>query len=110
MTRPRGPYRNCRFCPKCGVESLDKDRYMEAKNCPYAEYICGVCGFGFRLVPSRRVAVAEEYFREDRKVRLGKFQDGVSEENKQKWCAMYPHGEDVKSFWARMKQWARVAE
>lgn len=93
MTRPRGPYRECRFCPKCGVESLERDRYEEAKNCPHAEYICRTCGLGFRIGPSKRVAAADDLFREHRKMRHNKFGDGVAESEKEGFCKTYPHGE-----------------
>jgi rubredoxin len=91
VTRPRGPYREVRFCPRCGVESLDKDRYLEGKNCPHAEYVCRTCGLGFRIGPSRRVAAADDLFREHRKRRHNRFADGVSEENANAFCKAYPH-------------------
>jgi hypothetical protein len=89
--RARGPYREVRFCPLCGVESLDKDRYLEEKNCPHAEYVCRTCGLGFRIGPSRRVATADDLLREHRKRRNNRFGDGVSEENANAFCNVYPH-------------------
>jgi hypothetical protein len=91
MSKSKGPYRDCRFCPKCGVEALERDCYMEVKNCPQPEYICRCCGFGFGIGPSARVGTAETLFREHRAVRVGKIQDDVTEENKQKFSEMYPH-------------------
>ena len=65
----RGSYSGLRFCPQCGVEALVFDRYREAKNCPFPEYICTICGFGFRIGPSKRVEFANALHREHRKQR-----------------------------------------
>lgn len=91
MSKSKGPYKDVRFCPKCGVESLDRDRYMEDKNVPHAEYVCRTCGLGFRIGPSKRVGTAENLFREHRRMRHNKFGDGVTAENAQGFCETYPH-------------------
>lgn len=91
MSHSRGNYKDCRFCPKCGVETLERDRYMEAKNCPHAEYLCRLCGFGFRIGQSARVTLALKLFREHRQIRHNQFADDVTDENKEKYCELYPH-------------------
>lgn len=81
----RGDYSKCRFCPKCGVESLEFDRYRENKGFPKAEFICRTCAFGFCITQSARVTAADTLFRQSRKVRDGKFSDGVAPEVAEKW-------------------------
>jgi predicted RNA-binding Zn-ribbon protein involved in translation (DUF1610 family) len=83
----KGDYSKCRFCPKCGVESLQVDRYREGRRtgCNVAEYICGTCGFGFRITNSARVAAADLLFSQHRKLRGGKFEQGVPIEVAEKW-------------------------
>ena len=76
-----GAYARVSFCPLCGVEALEKDRYREAKNCPKAEYICKSCGFGFRICESARVQLANQLFANERKYRNHKTMgEGVSPE------------------------------
>lgn len=76
-----GAYARAAFCPLCGVESLEKDRFRESKNCPKAEYICRSCGFGFRICESARVQLANTMFAKERQYRTHKTMgDGVPPE------------------------------
>lgn len=81
----KGDYSNLRFCPKCGVEAIEFDRYREHKSCSHAEYICKSCGLGFRISRSSRVETADALFKQHRKVRTGKMGDGVSPEAAEQW-------------------------
>ena len=81
----RGDYSGLRFCPKCGVGSLEFDRYREPKNFPIAEYICMTCGFGFRISQSKRVQDADVMFKRDRQLRTNKFEMGVTPATAEKW-------------------------
>ena len=60
-----------RFCPKCGVESVERDRYGEERTPPKfaCEWICLACGLGFRVERSTRAAVAMQMSKEMRKSR-----------------------------------------
>lgn len=60
-----------RFCPRCGVESVQRDRYGEERTPPkfYCEWLCLSCGFGFKIDRSTRVAVAMQTAKEARKSR-----------------------------------------
>jgi hypothetical protein len=74
-------YRDARFCPSCGCESLTRDRYRDEVNdrpvqdgrnsfaYGVPEFVCGACGFGFRLGPSLRTEHANTMFKEHRKMR-----------------------------------------
>lgn len=91
-----GDYSRLRFCPKCGVESIEFDRYKEHKNHPHAEYICRTCGLGFRIGRSYRVEAADLLFKRHRQLRTGKMGDGVSPEAAEKW---------IKATEKRHKRW-----
>lgn len=61
-------YGKLRFCPKCGVEGLERDFFPDGPPRPNVrthspkngvEYVCEVCGFGFIVAKSRRVMSAE---------------------------------------------------
>jgi len=60
MSKGSGKFAAARFCPFCGVESLDRDTYGETltprrnKN----EFACRSCGMGFMLTPSLRYQAA----------------------------------------------------
>jgi rubredoxin len=75
-----GDYSGLRFCPRCGLERLEFDRYRERKSIPAAEYVCGGCGFGFRIQKSARVEDADLLFKRSRQVRVGKFHEGIAPE------------------------------
>jgi transposase-like protein len=65
-----GMLKSCRFCPKCGVESLERDVYRTGpKSNGYPEFMCTTCCFSFRIHPSKRVEAAEVLFAEHRKMR-----------------------------------------
>jgi rubredoxin len=86
-----GQYRKLRFCPRCGVEGLERDNYNVSENFPHAEYLCRICGFGFRIGTSKRVALAETMFAETRRQRVGKFYQDVPEELQKGYTDFYPH-------------------
>lgn len=60
-----------RFCPKCGVESVERDRYGEDRTPPRykCEWLCSACGFGFLVDRSMRSMVASQLATEMRKMR-----------------------------------------
>jgi len=75
-------HENIRFCPHCGVESLDRDFYRQAEPQPGGggakgvkqirsgtEYICRTCGFGFRIGKSARWHTVEELHQRERRLR-----------------------------------------
>ena len=49
-----------RFCPRCGVQSIERDRYGEQRDPPkfHCEWLCLACGLGFRVDRSTRANVA----------------------------------------------------
>ena len=75
---PRGDRRfsQIKFCPNCGVDNIQRDRYrveirageIRAKDF-YPEFVCNVCGFGFSVRPSFRWEHANRLFSEERKLR-----------------------------------------
>lgn len=68
-----GMLKNCRFCPKCGVESLDRDEYRSGRTkTGYPEFVCRTCGFAFRIHPSKRVEMADALFKDHRRMREGR--------------------------------------
>ena len=79
----KGAYSGLRFCPKCGVESLEFDRYRPT--CDKPEYICKTCGLGFRILESARVQMANQLFKQHRTMRVGKIYEGVSPEVAERW-------------------------
>lgn len=68
-----GKFSELRFCPSCGCETLDRDTYRTESNHPrkdgYPEFICRICGLGFRVVPSLRWEQAVRMFAEHRRMR-----------------------------------------
>jgi hypothetical protein len=78
MSKGSGIFASITFCPKCGVESLQRDDYRRQgdkshKNVNHAvEYICLTCGLGFYVAPSKRHQDAQHLFREHRQMRVGK--------------------------------------
>jgi len=99
----KGDYSKCQFCPKCGVKSLEFDRYQESskKGIRNAEFICLTCGFGFRIEASARVQAANTLFRRHRAMRDGKFECGVSPEAAKEW---------VKFQEGRQERWKQRVE
>ena len=75
-------HENIRFCPYCGVQSLERDWYKQAPPAPGGgggkgvkqvasgmEFICRTCGFGFRIGKSARWQLVEELHRRERRQR-----------------------------------------
>jgi hypothetical protein len=73
---------NIKFCPHCGVESLDRDWYKQAEPAPGGggekgkkqiasgvEFICRTCGFGFRIGKSARWHTVEDLHKKARQER-----------------------------------------
>lgn len=68
-----------RFCPRCGVEAIERDFYAQGGSVREAghretisdgcEYVCRICGFGFRIMKSKRVQIADQLHREHRQLR-----------------------------------------
>lgn len=54
--------RNVAFCPKCGGRTLDRDEYRKQPK-DGCDFVCRICGFGFRISKSARWNAAEELFR-----------------------------------------------
>lgn len=92
----KGDYAKCRFCPKCGLERIEFDRYRADSNYCKAEFVCNSCGFGFRLSESARVQAAAQLFAQERKVRTGKFEHGVTPEAAEAWLK---HTEKAHESW-----------
>lgn len=80
-------YHFLRFCPWCGSRtSLRHDDYRHQRDTGKqrgVEWICDLCGFGFVIGPSKRVSAADLLFAEHRKLRVGKFHEGVREDVRQ---------------------------
>lgn len=69
MSRSKGTFKNLRFCPWCGTESVHRDqRPIESKK-GKNDHICTVCGRGFSVGPSLRHQQANEYFKLHRQMR-----------------------------------------
>lgn len=77
---------NIRFCPKCGVETLERDYLRQSPPKPGAppeeqgekgrkavgdgsEWLCRVCGFGFRITKSARHCMVLDLISAERKLR-----------------------------------------
>ena len=60
-----------KFCPKCGVDAIERDRYGEEREKPIfrCEWICSACGFGFLVDRSLRALIASQMATEMRKMR-----------------------------------------
>jgi hypothetical protein len=84
-------FENVHFCPKCGVESLERDYYHQAEPAPGGggekgrkqigsgtEWWCRTCGFSFRIDKSVRWNQADELHRRDRQLRIGKPSDNTN--------------------------------
>jgi hypothetical protein len=52
----KGKFRDARFCPFCGVQSLERDRSGETKEKPAFknEFHCTTCGMAIAILPSTR--------------------------------------------------------
>lgn len=76
MSRGGGDFSTVRFCPRCGVDNIQRDRYrvdtkvgeIKGKDL-YPEFICLVCGFGFLVRPSLRWEHSIRLFARERKLR-----------------------------------------
>jgi rubredoxin len=97
-------FENVRFCPKCGVDALDRDYYHQAEPRPGGggetgrkqigsgtEWVCRICGFSFRIDKSVRWQQADELQRRDRQQRVGKPSDGTTEEIRDAHVAHIEH-------------------
>lgn len=73
---------NVRFCPHCGCEMLERDFYRQAPpqengGGPVGmkqinggtEWICKLCGFGFKIGKSSRYELAEQTIRKESTLR-----------------------------------------
>lgn len=80
MSNPLSPFSNIRFCPKCGVDSIERDVYrnehvgeMNSDGMTRAdgrpEYLCKLCGFAFAIGESLRGRHAALYHKELRQLR-----------------------------------------
>ena len=79
-------HHNVKFCPKCGVQSLQRD-YDRVGNIPDkkqakagTEWWCTTCGFNFMINKSHKWYIADELTRRDRQSRVGKPSDNTSPE------------------------------
>lgn len=76
MSNGSGNFASVRFCPKCGVESLQRDDYRReghrVNKSAAIEFICLTCGLGFYIAPSKRHQDAQHLFREHREMRVGR--------------------------------------
>lgn len=76
MSRGEGCFASIKFCPKCGVDNIQRDRYrvevrvgaFKGKDF-YPEFLCNVCGFGFQVKASLRWEHARALFKAERKLR-----------------------------------------
>lgn len=73
-----------RFCPKCGVQSLQRDYDHQGTHEPGVKQItngtewwCSTCGFSFKITKSRKWYLADALHRKDRQVRVGKPSDNT---------------------------------
>jgi ribosomal protein L37E len=75
-------HHNIKFCPHCGVEALERDWYKQAPPAPGGggekgvkqvangmEFICRLCGFGFRIGKSARWHTVEDLHKQERRLR-----------------------------------------
>ena len=75
-------HENVRFCPKCGIEALERDWHKQAEPrkdgggetgvrqvTNGTEWICKLCGFGFKIGKSTRYHLAEDLMKRDRSLR-----------------------------------------
>lgn len=60
-----------KFCPRCGVASVERDRYGEERTPPRfkCEWLCSACGFGFLVDRSLRSTIAAQIANQMRKMR-----------------------------------------
>lgn len=88
MSKP-GLYGKLVFCPRCGVRGLKRDEF-KLNRPDIVDYLCEVCGFGFRAGPSHRSMIAEELQRISRRVRIGNFHENVPEEGRKAFEKNFP--------------------
>lgn len=71
MSKGNGLFAAARFCPFCGVEALDRDRYAETLQEPRykTEFVCTACGRGFQIGPSIRHIHAAQLTKDHRAMR-----------------------------------------
>lgn len=70
-------FSTCSFCPKCGVQNIQRDTYrqdneLNNRHSGRPEFICLTCGFGFLLSSSLRVEHGNALFKAHRSIRLQK--------------------------------------
>lgn len=88
MSKP-SLYGRLPWCPRCGVRGLERDKNDHGKT-DVVEYLCRVCRFGFRIMPSRRAFVADQLHKEHRQVRTGQFHENVTAEAREAFEGNYP--------------------
>ncbi len=55
MSHSRGVLHTARFCPWCGTDNIERDYYKtKDMRASVVEFVCLVCGVGWRLSESRR--------------------------------------------------------
>jgi len=76
-----------RFCPKCGVRSLQRDYDRQghhevgvSQTTEGTEWWCTTCGFSFKITKSHKWYIADQLQREARQVRVGKPSDNADPE------------------------------
>ncbi len=68
-TKRAGKLSKAKFCPFCGVDNIERD-YIQSFNDHFVEFICLVCGQGWRILESRRVQTAQRLFKAHREMRV----------------------------------------
>lgn len=71
MSKATSKFSDAKFCPFCGVEALERDRYGETMVIPRykLEFSCRACGKGVQLIPSLRYQFASQMATEHRQMR-----------------------------------------
>lgn len=71
MGKAKGLFSKATFCPFCGVEGLERDRFGETSDKPRFknEFLCTVCGKGIVIGPSTRYMQATALARGHRQMR-----------------------------------------
>lgn len=67
----RGTFKNLRFCPSCGAESLERDDYRFEQqgreiHRDHNEWVCRVCNLGMQITPSFRQQLASKIIKTHR--------------------------------------------
>jgi hypothetical protein len=64
-------FQDASYCPFCGTQALERDRYGETLENPRYknEFICSACGWGVQIMPSTRHQHAASLHRQHREQR-----------------------------------------